>query len=401
MTWHAPVRTPEAQAIYAAAESERAERPDRYRLDPDALVGRAARRYGSSDPPFADGWREGLNILLASAEEEARLNAVGRRMVAQMATGRLVAGATIARYLTEHPKVADIELLPPIVIVGGWRTGTTFLFRLLAGDPRLHGPLPAELVAPWLSAGAQPPADPAITASASQLLHTLNPDMAFVHPSGPTLSEECVLAMGTDLRNWGFTSMLRLPMYAKWLAGQDFGKSYERYRDALRLLASGSAHQGRRFVLKAPAHTAELRHLVAAFPGAIVIQIHRDIIETLTSGSSLFAVYRSTYSDDVDAVDVGRQQVEQSELWFRRAAEFRASPAANAATFVDVEYRDFITNPTAALAVIYGAAAMAPPQDLDAFVAAYHEAHPADRTRHRYAPAEFGIDPDEVRQRFG
>ena len=152
-------------------------------------------------------------------------------------------------------------------------------------------------------------ADPEITPAASQLLHTLNPDMAYVHPSGPTLPEECVLGMGTELRNWGFTSMLRLPTCSNWLSGQDFGGAYARYREVLQLLASGDS---RRFVLKAPAHTGELRHLAAAFPGAVVVQIHRDIVDTLTSGSSLFAVYRSTYSDDVDPVDVGRQQIDQS-----------------------------------------------------------------------------------------
>ena len=54
------------------------------------------------------------------------------------------------------------------------------------------------------------------------------------------------------------------------------------------------------FVLRAPAHTAELDHLIAAFPGVVVVQIHRDIVPTLASGKSLFAVYRATYSDDVD-----------------------------------------------------------------------------------------------------
>ncbi|BDB39763.1 MULTISPECIES: sulfotransferase family protein [Mycobacterium] len=395
MTWRPTPRTPEALAIYAAAEQDRAAQPERYRLEVATVVEKASRRCDAN--AFADGWQAGLETLLGSAEHEARLNAVGVRMVQQMAVGRLVAGATIARYRADHPEVVATQLLPPIVIVGGWRTGTTFLFRLLGSDPRLHAPLPAELVSPWLFAGAERPADPYPTAGASQLLHTLNPDMAFVHPSGPDLPEECVLGMGTDLRNWGFTSMLRLPSYAAWLAGQNLGQSYLRYREVLQLNAT---HDSRRFVLKAPAHTAELRHLVAAFPGAVVVQVHRDIVETLTSGSSLFAVYRSTYSDDVDAVDVARQQIDQSELWFRRATDFRASPDARAATFVDFDYRAFIGDPAAALRVIYHAAGMEPPADLAGFVNAYRAADRAEVARHRYEPADFGIDENELRERF-
>ena len=51
--------------------------------------------------------------------------------------------------------------------------------------------------------------------------------------------------------------------------------------------------------------------------------LHRDIVETVASGASLFATFRSTYSDEVDAVDVGRFQANQTELWLRRAIDFR------------------------------------------------------------------------------
>ncbi|MBB3753258.1 hypothetical protein FHT44_005777 [Mycolicibacterium sp. BK634] len=388
MTWTPPARTPVALQVYAAAEKDRSERPEQYRFDAEAVIRRAT-KHGASVDDFADGWREGLDVFLGSAEQDARLNAVGIRMALQAAAGRLTAGAQIAQCFRDNPGLRETPLAPPIVIVGGWRTGTTFLFRLLGRDPRLHAPLPVELVAPWL------PPDPEITSTASQLLHTLNPDMAFVHPSGPNLPEECVLALGTDLRNWGFTSMMRLPSYAAWLADQDFAGSYARYREILQLIGS---RDERRFVLKAPAHTAELDHLVEAFPGAIVVQIHRDIVDTLTSGAALFGVYRATYSDDVDAEDVGRQQVDQSELWFRRAAAFRAS-ATN--TFVDLDYSMLVDDTAACLEMIYAAAGMEPVERPGEFLEAYHAAHP--REAHGYqrcTPEDFGLDPGELRERF-
>ncbi|MGV0714672.1 sulfotransferase [Mycolicibacterium sp. XJ662] len=316
-------------------------------------------------------------------------------MALQMAQHRLTAGARMTSYLRGHPEVREIQLAPPIVIIGGWRTGTTFLFRLLGTDPRLHAPLPAELTAPWRFAGPEQDR-PAVGANdGNHLLHTLNPDMKVIHPSGPDLPEECVLAMGTDLRNWGFTSMLRLPSYAAFLAGQDFTAPYARYREVLQLLASGD---GRRFVLKAPAHTGELNHVVEALPGAVIVQIHRDIVDTLTSGASLFAVYRSTYSDDVDPIDVGRQQADQTELWLRRAAAFRRSAPR---TFVDLDYSSLINDTAGCLEQIYAAVDMEPPTRLDEFIASYHRAHPRDaHGRHRYAPEDFGYTEDALRERF-
>jgi hypothetical protein len=204
--------------------------------------------------------------------------------------------------------------------------------------------------------------------------------------------------LGTDLRNWGFTSMMRVPSYAGWLAEQDFAGSYARYREVLQLIGSDD---DRRFVLKAPAHTAELDHLVEAFPGTVVVQIHRDIVETLTSGATLFGVYRSTYSDHVDAVDVGRQQVDQSELWLRRAGSFRASAAADAATFVDLDYSELVNDTVGCLKRVYAAAGMAPIERADDFVASYHVAHPRDNHSYQHCtPEDFGLDPGELRERF-
>jgi hypothetical protein len=222
--------------------------------------------------------------------------------------------------------------------------------------------------------------------------------MAFVHPSGPTLPEECVLGMGTDMRNWGFTSMLRLPSYAAWLAQQDLAGTYARYRESLQLLASPT--DGRRFVLKAPAHTAELDHLAETFPGAVVVQLHRDIVDTLASGASLFAVYRSTYSDDVDPIEVGRHQLEQCELWLRRAVDYRRARPRHTVTFVDIDYEHLIADPVKCLTAVYSAADLAPPPHLDKFIEAYHTSHPQPQRRHCYAPEDFGIDPDAVRKRF-
>lgn len=204
--------------------------------------------------------------------------------------------------------------------------------------------------------------------------------------------------MGTDLRNWGFTSTTRLDSYADWLAGEDFGPSYLRYRDMIGALDRGD---GRRWVLKAPAHVAELDHLVTAFPGAVVVHLHRDIVETIASGASLFATFRSMYSDDVDAADVGRFQADQTERWLRRAVAFRASPASSTGTFVDLDYRRFVADPAAALSVVYAAAGMEPPADVDAFITDYQANQPRHaHGAHRYAASDFGLDEHDLQTRF-
>jgi len=207
-----------------------------------------------------------------------------------------------------------------------------------------------------------------------------------------------VLAMGTDLRNWGFTSTVRLDSYAHWLAGQSMAGSYRRYRQVLQVL---DEEDGRRWVIKAPAHTAELAHLAAAFPGAVVVWLHRDIVETIASGSSLFAVFRSMYSDDVDAADIGRYQTDTTELWLRRANAFRSDAASRAVTFVDVDFPRLVSDPVGAISEIYAAAGMETPADPHGWVERHHDAFPRHaHGPHAYAPADFGLDPFELRERF-
>lgn len=401
-TWRPVPRTPEAAAVHAAAEADRIARPERYRLGAaaaDPVIARATRDGARLGNPSQ--WREGLAHYLESAAEDGRLNAVGRRTVLNTAVAKLRARISMARHLAAHPEIPDRPLTPPIVITGGWRTGTTFLFRLLATDPRLRAPLPAELGAPWRFAGlAGEERERLLEASSTphQTLHLLNPEMAAVHDSGPCLPEECVLAMGTDFRNWGFSASVRLNGYSDWLADQNLAGSYLDHRKVLQTLDNGD---GRRWVLKAPTHAAELPHLAAAFPGACIVHLHRDIVETIASATSLFAHFRSTFSDDVDGVDVGRFQTDQTERWLRRALTFRRSAAASAVTTVDVQYRDLLSATGSVLRQIYLAAGMNVPTDLNGMIERYQSAHPRHaKGTHRYTPAGFGLDEHEIRRRF-
>ncbi len=398
--WRPAPRNETARLAIAAAEADRRARPERYRLDPDDIVAAAVRHPGDEER-FEPGWREGLDQYLGSARDDGRLHALGLATAARTAVSRLRAGVAMSRHREAEPERFASTIDPPIFITGGWRTGTTFLFRLLATDPRLRAPLPLELTSPVRVAGmTDAEREAAIEASVgpSEVLYEINPELRAIHDSGARLPEECGLAMGADLRNWGFSSTTRLDGYSRWLAGQDLGPSYVHHRQVLQTL---DRHDGRRWVLKAPPHTAELASLVAAFPGAVVVQLHRDIVETVASGASLFAVFRSMYSDEVDAADVGRFQADQTELWLRRAAAFRADPASGAETFVDLDYRTLVRDPVAAISQVYAAADMDPPADASAFVEAYHESHPRHaHGTHRYTAADFGLDEHELREQF-
>ncbi|AYE94825.1 sulfotransferase [Mycobacterium paragordonae] len=402
--WKPPQRTRAAEELYRLAETDRAARPARYQLGIGAVelvIGRASRQHSPDEFGDQQEWLPALNEYLCSAEEDGQLNALGARSVQNTAVGRLRARAAIAHYVNEHSAVAESTLQPPIFIIGGWRTGTTYLFRALSRDPRLRAPLPAELGMPWQFPGDLSPEDrnKLLQASAEghQILHILNPIMAAVHDSGPSLAEECVLGMGTTMRNWGFLATTRLNNYAKWLRTQSFAVEYAQHRRMLQIL---DGRDGRRWLLKAPAHTAELDHLIATYPGACVVHLHRDIVETVASGASLFATYRSTYSDHVNGLDIGQFQTEQTELWFRRALAVRNSAAAQSVTWLDLQYTELLADPHGALAQVYRAAGMNLP-DIARMLREHHRHQPREgKGKHTYNAAQFGIDAGELRERM-
>lgn len=397
--WTPAPRTDAALAALAATDAARRERPDDFALDAERIAAAAAGDRG--DALFDPGWREGLEHYAGSAAEDGRLTSLGIAMSTERAIDQLRSGAAIAALRRDRPDIACTPIAPPIFITGGWRTGTTFLFRLLATDPQLRAPLPAELRKPWRTAtltGDEREQLLDASGAASEVLNALNPGIRAIHDFGPHLPEECGLAMGTDLRSWSLSATVRLDSYSEWLSTQDLGPTYRNYRRVLECLDAGD---GRRWVLKAPPHLAELSSLAGAFPGAVVVVLHRDVVETIASGASLFAVFRSTYSDDVDAVDVGRFQADQTEQWMRRAQAFRRSDAAGDVTIVDLHYTDLVADPGAAIARVCVAAGLAPPADTAAFVDAYNHRFPRHaHGAHRYSAADFGLDEHEIRQRF-
>ena len=107
------------------------------------------------------------------------------------------------------------------------------------------------------------------------------------------------------------------------------------------------------------------------------------------------------YSDEVDAEDVGRYQTDTTELWLRRANAFRSDEASRAVTFVDVDFPRLVSDPVGAIGEIYAAAGMETPADPHGWIERYHDAFPRHaHGPHAYAPADFGLDPVELRERF-
>jgi hypothetical protein len=87
------------------------------------------------------------------------------------------------------------------------------------------------------------------------------------------------------------------------------------------------------------------------YPDACIIQTHRDPARVLFSYASLIAGFRSLHEDGVDA---GAETRRQMELWARGLEKGIAAREGRAPRqFYDLHFRDFTSDPLAAVKRIY------------------------------------------------
>jgi hypothetical protein len=400
--WQPAQRSRAVREFYARAEDDRENNPERHALDLDRLMASARRNMGLDDFN-GDDFRPAFQSLIDSMNQEAGLNAVGIKAAKGLVRVPLENRLKMTEIESAQPGIFARPIAKPVFIIGGSRTGTTLLQRLLAVDPANRAVMSWEMTSPAALGSDDPEVIKGAVARAQLAhdgLHFMNPAMKAVHFSGATLPEECVLMMGADGLNWGVISNMLLPSYAGYLATRDFTGAYEFHRRMLQVLQGDGPPA--RWVLKAPYHLPELAALLRVYPDARIIRTHRDMVETVASTASLFCTFRSTFTDRVDPVAAGIEQVELYEQWFERADRARSSlPAGSDAKFTDVIFKELAADPMGVVRRIYGAFDMELTPDARALM----EDHLAEGRKggpgtHRYSPDQFALNPGEVRERF-
>ena len=80
--------------------------------------------------------------------KDTEWNLIGRVAVRTNLRWHLINRLNLVELLKRHPELRQIEVAPPIVIVGLFRTGTTFLHNIMAADPNTRAGATWELAYP-------------------------------------------------------------------------------------------------------------------------------------------------------------------------------------------------------------------------------------------------------------
>ncbi len=347
-----------------------------------------------------DDFREGLDAYCRSVTQEARLNDLGAVAIRANVVSALVNRLRVVDYITRNPDVASERVEEPLVVIGMFRAGTTFLSYLLEQDfanrPLLR----------WEAADSVPPPTPDsfrcgprvdAARAAGEMFEQLNPRMRSIHheeADGPT---ECIAVMSQGFKSLLWEAVSNVPAYSEWLLAADHHAVYRYHRQVLGVLQHGGVRG--RWTLKSPHHALALDALTAVYPDARLVLLHRDPVQLCASVCSLVTELSRPFTDADHRAYVADHWVAMLEQSIARIDAFRAAHPDR--PIVDVQYDEFVRDPVETVASIYAAFGDTLADEAREAMDAYVAAHPKGSLgTHEYDLRDYGLDPAAINERF-
>lgn len=390
-----PTFTPEAEQLRTLMASMAAD----CALDVAALHAKASADTGLDD--FGpDDYRERLDVYLAALREIDGMHAAGvvnfYSQLLQLLKNRLL----LTDLLTRHPEINDIELLPPVVIAGLPRTGTTHLHNLLAAAPTFRTIPYWESVEPFqlpAEAGVEP--DPRRTRmdAAVGFMNVVMPYFPLMHEMTTDHVHEEIQLLANDFSTMLFETLGHVPRWRDYYESHDQTPHYEYL--ATQLKALQFLRGGRRWLLKSPQHLEQLPVLERVFPGVVVVFTHRDPVPVVLSMIAMITYSARMHCSPVPVAEIAASWVDR--LGHMLDALIRDREVIGPQRSMDIRFDDFMADELGVAQRIYSLAGEDVHADAHAAMVAYLAGHERGRLgRIVTSPEMFGLDPGELHARF-
>lgn len=389
-------RSPEQRASLEAAESEPVD------MTVEAVLGRARRATGLNDFGPMDFTKRVALLLDEVAADDNVWNMHKAQFVDQCvnaAANRL----RIERYWYEHPDAHDVVIDRPIDVVALPRSGSTHLENLVAADRRLRH-LPVYLAAQPAPQPGEAPGpdgtDPRWSRAAVRW-EAMSQDriMAAMHEHSPDHACGENELQIPDFTTYQWEWMAFVPGFRDYYLSQDQTPHYRYMREVLKVIT----HQfpgDQRWMLKSNQHSEQLGPLLAAYPDAVVVMIHRDPVATIQSLLTMrgLAFKSSRRKLDID-VHVS-YWVDRIERMLRRYIRDRSLVPES--QLVEVMFAEVVRDDVKAACRVLERAGLEVTDESIGDIEAYMAAHPRGKGgRVVYdLDGDFGVSADELRERF-
>lgn len=258
------------------------------------------------------------------------------------------------------------RVAPPVFILGFPRSGTTHLHNLMAASGAFATAPPVLAAMPWEARTLAPLVKPFID---PYLPRTRLIDGVAMGPEAPT-EDEVGLA---NLTPFSYFHAVYFPRrFAEtYRAGLADPPAPERLR-AIRayVAALGRRAKGRPLLLKNPAYTAQAATLLALFPGAKLVHIHRDPRAVFASSRrALLRTLRELALQDFAEADIDGAVLSTYPLVMRALREQAAGLPAG--SFAEVAFEDLAADPRGELRRLWSELALPSPAEAEGGIEAH------------------------------
>ncbi|WP_372736269.1 sulfotransferase [Nocardioides sp.] len=390
-----PRFTPEVEEIRGFMEAMAADAP----LDIGVLHDKARAETGLDDFGPED-YRERLEIFVAALKDIDGMHGPGilnfHMQILQGLKNRLL----LTDLVTRHPEIRDIELVPPVVIAGLPRTGTTHLHNLLAAGPTFRVLRYWESLEPFPLAsevGEDPDPRLARTDMAVDFMNAAMPEFKLMHEMTTEHVHEEIQLLANDFSSMLMETVGHVPAWRDHYLQHDQTPHYEHLR--LQLQALQHLRGGRRWLLKSPQHLEQLPVLESVFPGLTVVVTHRDPVPVTLSMVMMLCYSARMHRSPVEVRAIADYWVERLDVMLQSLLRDRdAIPAERS---IDVRFDEFMADDLAVAAQVYELAGEELTAEASAAMADYLAGHQRGRLgRVATSPEMFGLDEQALRAQF-
>lgn len=367
-------------------------------FDLDAAM-RFAERTTGLDDYGGGGFRWRLEETMQSVGR-VDWNALGRFGVRYMLHWQLANRLRLVELLRQRPDIERIPVERPLIITGLFRTGTTYLHNVLAGDPQSRAGRLWELTYP-VGRKHDPLGDERWRFVRGRMVVGMDdimiPDQAEAHRVTVESYEEDFFLLENDMAIFKICVGLGDFDYARRMLGWDMTEPYQWHKRQLQAL--WAQHSATRWLLKCPWHLWNLDALLRVYPDALIVHTHRDPVEAVGSQCSLSARIASKFRRSLDLDEVGAFWLDYSRAGVDRGLRARAHLAAS--QVYDVSLSDLRRDPIGAVEAIYRHFGL--PLSKASAEAIRHriaEEPTAQLGPHDYDVRDYGLTYESIRRRF-
>jgi hypothetical protein len=368
-------------------------------LSPQALMNLAVKRTGLDDFGGSD-FREPLEILVQSLQDTGDLHPFGRFYVNAMFTELLINRLKLVDLWKRQPDISGEPIGQPVIILGLPRTGTSFLFNLLALDPAHR------VLTNWETTVSQVPPEGAYGFRQDprrkkgrflmRFQNYLVPQMKKMHQFYLDGPEECTPLLMQGFATQALAGLFNVPDYSGWLDTASHAATYRHHRRILQTLQW--KYPGERWLLKSPDHIAALADILETYPDACIVHTYRDPVKSVASWASLNSAFRGIYMQSINVAELGRQVLDRLSSDVRAYLEQRQDIEKN--RIIDLSYERLSGNPLEAIHGLYEQFGLVMSAAAEARIHAFLAQDRKTRRSHQYSPGDFGLTARSIQERF-